>query len=297
MRYYVSKCHDTMNRKVYAPETATPYLCLNPYYKVTLDPGSDVSYILDSGAFQDVRSEHRLTFAQALDRQLSFESSVGRRAEAIVSYDRLVDEQIGDSGQFKKRVDADTGAEYVEETVKAAEYLSSKRVDLDGRKIVLSCQGTSARQYLQCLDSVLDVSEPGDIIGIGGFCILSKSKAYEREFYEIVSEAFPKIRDAGLSRVHISGMGVFRVLVQTDIWARMNGLECSYDTSAPEMNAVFGKVFNPINGEMNKVFEKVHKHQGYVPADLAMFNVRTINHYWESIAGMPLPSKFTPSMT
>lgn len=198
MRYYVSKCHDTMNRKVYAPETATPYLCLNPYYKVTLDPRSEVSYILDSGAFQDVRSEHRLTFAQALDRQLSFESSVGRRAEAIVSYDRLVDEQIG---------------------------------------------------------------------------------------------------DAGLSRVHIFGMGVFRVLVQTDIWARMNGLECSYDTSAPEMNAVYGKAFNPINGEMNKVFEKVHKHQGYVPADLAMFNIRTINHYWDSIEKMPLPSIFIPSIS
>ncbi len=296
MRYYVSKCHDTMNRAEYSPEKATPYLCLNPYYKVTLDPGSKASYMLDSGAFQDVRSEHRLTFKQALDRQLNFERSVGVRAEAFVSYDRLVDEQIGDEGQFKKRVDADIGAEYVEETVKAAEFLSSKRGELDGRKLILSCQGTSTRQYLQCLGSVLDAAEPEDVIGIGGFCILSKSKAYEREFYEIIGNGFPMMRDAGIKRVHIFGMGVFRVLVQTDVFARMNGLECSYDTSAPELNAVFGRAFNPINGEMNKVFDKIHKHNGYVPADLAMFNIRTINHYWESIGKMPLPCNFTPSI-
>lgn len=89
MRFYVSKCHNTLHGMPYNPELKTPNLCLNPYYKVKLLPGCDVSYILDSGAFQDVRGE-RLSFADALRRQLGFEETVGRPAYAVVSYDRLV---------------------------------------------------------------------------------------------------------------------------------------------------------------------------------------------------------------
>lgn len=296
MRYYVSKCHNSLNAVDYSPEKVTPYLCLNPYYPVKLTPGKRVRYVLDSGAFQDVRSEQRLSFEDALNRQLMFEKNVGRRAEALVSYDRLVDEQINDTGQFKKRVDSSTGSEYVEETIRAAEFLSSKRHGLGQRKLILSCQGTSTEQYLQCIESILDFAEPEDIIGFGGFCILSKSKTYEKEFYEVISKAFPMIRDAGISRIHIFGMGVFRVLVQTDIFARMNGIECSYDTSAPEMNAVFGKSFNPIEGQMNKVFNKIHKNNGYVSADLALFNVKMITNYWKNMEEMPLPKSFEPSL-
>jgi len=61
---------------------------------------------------------------------------------------------------------------------------------------------------------------------------LSKSKKYEEEFYKVIQEGFPMIRDRGIKRVHIFGMSVFRVLIQTDIYARMNGIECSYDTSS-----------------------------------------------------------------
>ena len=60
MKFYVSKCHDTLNGKEYSPETITPYLCLNPYYNATLKKHSKVNYILDSGAFQDVKTENRL---------------------------------------------------------------------------------------------------------------------------------------------------------------------------------------------------------------------------------------------
>lgn len=289
MKFYVSKCHDTLNGIEYAPETITPYLCLNPYYNASLKKHCRVKYILDSGAFQDVKTENRLTPEEALKRQLSFEKKIGRKAEAIVSYDRLVDEQLKDGVQFKERVSESLGKEYIDETIESAKYLCSQRDRLNDRKLVLSCQGVTANQYMGCLKAILDIASPEDIIGFGGFCILSKSVKYETEFYEVVNKGFPMIRENGNSRVHIFGMGVFRVLVQADIYARMNEIECSYDTSSPELNSVFGKSFNPIEGQMSTVFSKIHKMEGYVPANLAMFNVRMITDYWKQIAQMDLP--------
>ena len=295
MRFYVSKCHEILNGVPYNPELKTPDLCLNPYYKVKLLPDREVNYILDSGAFQDVKGV-RLTYADALRRQLDFEKVVGRPAYAIVSYDHLVDEQMVDGVQIKVRVDRETGKQYVAETVEAAAYLASRRSTLGDRRLILSCQGADANQYLDCLDSILEIAEPGDIIGFGGFCILSKNRIYEEEFYRVVTKGIPKIKNAGIDRVHIFGMGVFRALVQADIFARMHGVECSYDTSAAEMNAVFGKSFNPLEGQMSKVFGKCHKNMGYRSAELAMFNVDLILDYWNKIREMPLPEYFTPSL-
>lgn len=156
MRYYASKCHDRLNGRQFDIEKDYPYLCLNPMYKATLSVPCE--YILDSGAFQDVKGD-RLTYAQALDRQLDYEKDVGQQAHAIVSYDRLVDEQKSETGsQFKARVCEDVGEEYVEDTIKASEYLVSQRGRLGNRHLILSCQGTTVEQYLQCLDNIMDIS-------------------------------------------------------------------------------------------------------------------------------------------
>lgn len=295
MKFFVSKVHDTLNSRPYRPELETPFLCLNPYYNVSLAKDADVRYLLDSGAFQDVKGD-RLSYERALDRQLAFEKVVGREAHAIVSYDHLVDEQMVDGKQTKQRVSREIGENYVMETIEAAEYLASRRDELGERKLVLSCQGSDEDQYLDCLDEMLKIAEPGDVIGFGGYCILSKSKKYEEQYYEVLREGFPRIRDAGIDRVHIFGMGVFRALVQTDIFGRMNGIECSYDTSAAELNAVFGKSFNPMQAQMCKVFDKGHKNNGYHSSNLAIMNVRLINNYWNEVGKMPLPDEFVPCM-
>ena len=102
MRFYISKCHDRLNGVPYTPEKYGKYLCINPYYRVTVK-SEDVKFLIDSGAFQDVGAEKRLNFEEALQRQLEFEQTVTkskRPAEAIVSYDRLVDEQFGENGNY-----------------------------------------------------------------------------------------------------------------------------------------------------------------------------------------------------
>jgi len=85
-------------------------------------------------------------------------------------------------------------------------------------------------------------------------------------------------------------------LVQTDVYGRMHGIECSYDTSSPEINAVFGKVFNPLSMELNGVYSKSHKGEGYRSAELALFNVEAINGFWELHRKLNLPQKFKPGI-
>lgn len=286
MRYYASKCHDRLNGRPFDIEKDYPFLCLNPKYKATLS--APCEYILDSGAFQDVTGD-RLTYAQALDRQLGFERKLGQEAHAIVSYDRLVDEQKSETGsQFKARVDTDTGDEYVEDTIKAAEYLVGQRNRLGERHLILSCQGTTVSQYLGCLDNILDLSTltgggSKDIIGIGGFCILSRSKVYEEQFDEIMKVAIPRIAERGLKRIHIFGMGVFRVLIRTQMMAKRYGIELSYDTSSAEVNATMGRLFSPVDGQLKQVWDKEEKYAEYHPCDIARMNIRLIDGFWREV--------------
>lgn len=284
MRYYASKTHNSLNGVEYQPELIA-HLCVNPYYPVKVS--NNALFMIDSGAFQDVGTDSRISFPQALKRQLSFEKKItdnSRPAHAIVSYDRLVDEQHTGTTQIKKRVDFSESQEYIEETIKASEYLAGLRSRLAPRKLILSCQGTTTDQYLFCLSQVLNVAQPGDIIGFGGFCIISKSKEYEKQFYEVIEKAFPLIAGKGIRQVHIFGVGIIKVLVQAEMLANYYGIDCSYDTSSYEVNAVMGRVFNPYTYKITGTFDKSQKKTGYVPAKLALFNVKTVCDFWSNMS-------------
>ena len=276
MLFYASKCHDVLNMLEFAPEKYAGQLMLNPNYpRVTIPP--ECKYIMDSGAFQDVADDKRLSFKSALERQLNFENKLGVKAEAIVSYDRLVDEQLTNGKQVKQRVDYNLGADYVEETIKAAEYLSRALPD---RTLVLSNQGTNVKQYVECVEHTLNVSKTGDIIGIGGFCILSRNKQYRLDYFEILKEILPKLQSKKIQRIHIFGMGVIDVLIQTDIICKKYGVTCSYDTSSLELNSVFGRVFNPVPGMIQSIFSREDKYRSYQPAILAHTNIANVTAFW-----------------
>lgn len=278
MIYYASKTHNTLNGRRYDPETEVQTICVNPYYPVSVMEGTRL--LIDSGAFQDVGEDTRLSFEDALKRQLALEERIGIQAEAIVSYDRLVDEQLEDGKQIKRRATEEEGEACVRETIEAAKYLASQREGLAPRKLILSCQGTTTEQYLRCIREVLQVARPGDIIGLGGFCIISKSKEAEAQFYEVIRKGFPLIASADIDRVHIFGVGIFRALIQAETVAKAHGITCSYDTSGYEVSAVFGKVLDPIKGQITQVYDKAQKSREYIPAELAKFNIGMVAEYW-----------------
>lgn len=257
---------------------------LNPNYpKVSIE--NDCPYMIDSGAFQDVKGI-RKTYADALSRQLNLESRIGRMCESLVSYDRLVDEQIAGNGeQVKKRVDEETGNQYVEETVNAARFLAEHEHELYPRKLVMSCQGVTVDQYMQCAEDIIDIMwncHHKHIFGIGGFCILSKSKQYKVDYLQIIDHLFPMLSDSGIDKVHIFGMSVFDVLIRTEQAANKWGIDVTYDTSSAEINSVFGRVFCPESAQIKNVWNKDEKYSLYHPTNIAHLNILNITQFWEN---------------
>jgi len=132
--------------------------------------------LLDSGAFTD-RLQTRLSAAAALERHLSWERKAAKlwkidnyQVEALASYDRLIDEIWIDGKKHKLRWANGEAESAVEETVKNAAYLASKRNELSPRKLILVAQGVDRSQYLRCVDRILEFATPRDIIGFGGWC-------------------------------------------------------------------------------------------------------------------------------
>ena len=285
MRYYVSKSHNRLNGMPFRPELITNDLCLNPRYSAAVCRKANI--LLDSGAFQDVRDNQRLSFQNALQRQLVFENQQNFISECIVSYDRIVDEKLEKNiGQIKERVDFKTAEKYVAETINAAKYLADNRNELKPRKLILSCQGVEINQYLNCIEEILSFSEKGDIIGFGGFCIIGQKPKYENDYFEILKKSIPLIKLKNIKRIHLFGVGVFKTLVKTEIICQKYHIQPSYDTSSYEFNGVHGKVFNPDKMVLTKIFEKEDKYKFYSPNELAHLNIRLITNFWRELNKM-----------
>lgn len=281
--FFPSKNHDRLNGAPFNPELLTGRACLNPYYKATVK-GEEIVVILDSGAFQDVKGK-RLSFEGALERQLEFEKAQSFMSSLLVSYDRLVDEQINNEGkQIKSRVDWKTGEKFVEETINASKYISDRREELAPRKLVLSNQGTTTQQYLDCLKEILTFAEPQDIIGLGGFCIIGQKPSLVPQYFKIVKRAIPLIRDKGIKQVHVFGVGTIPILEKTALITGKYGMTLSYDTSAYELNGVLGKVFSKDTKKTKKVYTKEQKFVDYNPNQQAHDNIKAVKEFWDEVS-------------
>ncbi len=204
-----------------------------------------VAGLLDSGAFSDP-PEKRLTPETALERQLRWEARVSTfwgapwQAEALVSYDRLIDE-VWIAGERHKRRWSVTAAEgAVAETIEAAHYLAAHRSRLGGRRLVLACQGVDAMQYDECVTEVLAVAQPADWIGLGGWCILGRWTSWLPVFWATLYRVLPRIQAAGIRHVHIFGVLYERALAGLLWLADHHGLSVSTDSSAPLLAYQYG---------------------------------------------------------
>lgn len=206
---------------------------------------TDLTYLLDSGAFSD-RPESRLTPDRALDRQLTWETRASDlwgdpvAAEAIVSYDRLIDEVWVDGVRHKRRWSLADAESAVRETVEAAAYLAARRRELHPRRLVLSCQGVDASQYADCTVAVLSHAEPEDWIGLGGWCIVGRFTTWLPEFRRTMARVIPLIASAGITRVHLFGV-LWEPAVASLLWlADQYGIVVSSDSTAPVLAATRG---------------------------------------------------------
>lgn len=201
---------------------------------------ADVHALLDSGAFSD-KPERRLTPPGALDRQLDWELRASNRwgvdwqAEAIVSYDLLIDETWIGEERHKRRWSIVQAGSAVSETIAAAHYLASQRAVLQPRTLVLSAQGVDAIQYAECVDEILKVAQADDWIGLGGWCILGRYTTLLPEFLRTLYLILPRIAAAGVQHVHIFGVLYLPALGGLQWLSDLYGLTVSTDSTAPIM--------------------------------------------------------------
>lgn len=298
MEYFVSKNHNRLNGRPFVPELYSNKLCLNPKYNVNIKSPAKVKVLLDSGAFQDLQRDQRLTFERALTRQLDFEERARFESSFIVSYDRIVDESPTVRGVRKKRrVSNDVAERYVTQTIEAAKFLADHRRELEPRRLVLSNQGITPDQYIGCLKEVLRFAEPQDAIGFGGFCIIGQVPRYTSDFEEVLRRSLPLLRKKRIRRIHIFGVGVFKTLIKTHVMCHKAGITPSYDTSSLELNAVYGRVWKPdtsLQGpsgvHLTNVFGPKEKYSLYHPVDWALLNIEMVSLFWDRLNRMfPLP--------
>lgn len=195
-----------------------------------------VNALLDSGAFSD-SPEDRLSPNQALARQFAWEQRASDRwqeqwsAYAIASYDMLIDETWVNGQRHKRRWSVAAADQAVRATVEAAAYLVSQRARLAGRKLVLGCQGVTPEQYADCVDEVLKLAGGSDWIGLGGWCILGRSKTLLPSFWKTLYMIMPRIRGAGVRHVHLYGV-LWEKALGGLLWiADRYGLTISTDSS------------------------------------------------------------------
>lgn len=205
----------------------------------------NLCYLLDSGAFSD-GPEARLTPDRALERQLTWEARASDvwgtpiAAEAIVSYDLLIDELWTDGVRHKRRWSVDDADHAVRETIASAAYLAARRRALAPRRLVLSCQGVDAGQYSECVAEVCRMAQPGDWIGLGGWCIVGRFTTWLPEFQRAMARSIPRIAAAGVRRVHLFGV-LWEPAVASLVWeADQHGIAISVDSTAPVLAATRG---------------------------------------------------------
>ena len=259
MNLYLSKCNDKLNKKELNTEFITGRVCLNPKYKNVTIKNRNTKILMDSGAFQDLDKDRRITFQEALARQLKLEEKVGVVSERIVAYDH-----IGD----------------VQETIRANQFLVSKREELKPRQLVLMIQGATTRDYIHCLAETLKIASPEDCIGLGGVAMSGRMNDMKFKLLDTIKIGLPVIYNSNIKDIHIFGVGTFSVLKEIAgirdmlklIGINSGELNISCDTSAFEIMSTMGNVVDLENERWIKVFKKDQKYIDYHPADLTKEN-------------------------
>jgi hypothetical protein len=215
-----------------------------PMSRFTPDEAAGVVALLDSGAFSDPPGR-RLTPEGAMGRQLRWETNAERwwgypwRAEALVSYDLLVDEHWCDGRRKKHRWTVAEADRAVRVTVDAAAYLASQRGRLAPRRLVLAAQGVDACQYQDCAAGVLAHATPGDTLGLGGWCILGRWRSWLPTFWAAMRRTLPRAAAAGLTSVHLFGV-LYRPALGPLLWlCDRHGLALSTDSKSPALDVTW----------------------------------------------------------
>ncbi len=229
------------------PVEPGPYACISPINGRTEKSRSETyvsiplqtQVLQDSGAFSDSWVQ-RLTFAGALDRQTRHAKKYGYEDRLLyrATYDLLIDEVWDQGNRSKRRWSVEMAESAVAETIQAAHWLNQHR---EGYPLVLSAQGVDAPQYLRCLKDIVQYYRSGDLIGLGGWCIIGKMCAQMMPiFAETVDLIMPFLATENIPTVHIWGVIFPPALGYLYLIAHQYGIKVSTDSTGVSLNPVRG---------------------------------------------------------
>lgn len=230
------------------------YACVSPVYGKTLKTKTKnrvklpqkTTVIQDSGAFCDGIGD-RLSFEDALLRQEEHARSFNYAGQVshVASYDLLIDEMWDDLGKrYKKRWSEEDADMAVCETVDAAAFLDSRREDryLRGKGLILSAQGVTPDQYVDCTKRIVKYIKKGDIFGLGGWCINGRMPSKMMPvFSRTMKLVLPLLAMRQVERVHIWGVASSEFIGPL-MWECENlGLIVSTDTAGAQLRPCMGE--------------------------------------------------------
>jgi hypothetical protein len=230
------------------PTAPGPLACIAPAYGSTertkcensVCVPYDCAIFQDSGAFSDGPTQ-RLSLDAALRRQYEHAEKYGYtdQVTGLASYDLLIDEKWTDGIRRKCRWSEGEAEAAVSETVKAARFLAQHR---NGIPLILSAQGVTPRQYLGCVERVIQYMRDDDILGLGGWCIIGKMpKIMMPVFRDTIRLVVPFVAREGVKRVHIWGV-VYAPALGWLLWlCDRYGIKLSTDSSGPSRRPAFGE--------------------------------------------------------
>lgn len=233
------------------PVTPGKHACISPVYGRTTATRKENRIVIpqeclviqDSGAFSD-GPDNRLDVKTAIARQIVHANKYNytNQITHVASYDLLIDERWKNGQRFKERWDEKTSKKAVQETVNNAAWLSENRhIIPNNPNLVLSAQGVSPSQYLDCTKRILPYMQEGDIFGLGGWCITGKMK---RRMMPVLSQTmrliFPVLHTAGVQWVHVWGVLLAEALAQIGYWCEKYSIKFSTDSAGPSIRPAFG---------------------------------------------------------
>jgi len=246
IRFYCGITEKVWN---YFPVSPGKYGCVAPVFGSTektrqesrVYVPDDVSIIQDSGAFCD-SINNRLSYQQALDRQRYHAEKYNyvNKMTHRVSYDLLIDEKWIDGKRTKQRWDTKDADYAVDETLRAAEFISNNR---DGTNLVLSAQGVTKEQYIRCTKEIMPMMDINkDIFGMGGWCIIGRYKtAMIPMFDDILFDLIPMLGENKIKKVHIFGVVYAKALGHLLWMCDKYNIQLSTDSSGPQKRPAFGQ--------------------------------------------------------
>lgn len=319
--FYPGKVHGALNGRRFTPEEAAGgRVIVNPFYANLMPPrlvrGDRSSAfrwnappllpgtlaICDSQAFQTWQTRiigkrrtarERMTPWEAIDAQLAFQQRIrddgcgpGFNFEAVVTYDKLVDEAVVNGKQVKRRACEVDAEGMVDETIRSA-YVYKHREDEFAGAIAYAAQGATVRQYMDCVRALLPLMRPGrDWLALGGFCIIGMHPTLKPLFIAICREVAPLLKQHGIHRVHVLGVCVCDALREACAIFAAHGIHFSTDSTSMEQNGIMGKVWDEDHMEITtkgsafvKRYGKADKRVHYHSAELAMRNIENFTRW------------------